>query len=924
MGLFGSKKKTYRDLSYSRLIEDDYLPDVMGQAITTYVLDDENTKSLTDLMLEYGWSINSYKWNAALRWASKPGKYHYGVPTASVVNQTDFSGAASLDEILKDLSGQTDITYVYSKFGAINMRHAMWQLLLSNQGYNPTTNIISGLTPTLGTDAYLYDAKSFFIQKVFDFADPFTLEHWGFSPTSGYTPTRTRDFSRADTPDSVTTEPLNYVRIEYEFEFTDVATTTTVTTTEVETTVRTPNGSGGYDDVVTAETSDSTSTVTDWKGQTLPPSGSIISQTETVTDTTHTTETDPPTTSSTTDPDTGVITIVKTTVSRDITTETKSINVIAFFNMGFGQYDYAYDLLVDTDTVLDDNDSGNYDPDAVLDPSGESIGADEDYFQVLFTYDVTGVTNLQYFTYQYGSGDYPDLDGISDTTVTDFGKGYPRMYFRLNGRRLDDSQYIGTPAYETSKKLGRKLGMDWLDISGEIYNSLSSLDKIRDVLMVQCIPANTTVDIEQEYLFNYFKTLYNIRRPITDADIGAVTLGSSGGGSPVRPITDYDTFAAHAGTTMKSTDGTTNLYNSMDTVGYKLFTGSIGPKGSVASGMGTGTKLVIFINTTTTPGGGSSSVTTYGTKPTSYHYYRYQVSDTEYEEIRVYELTHRVDVGGKGVERSGDSDELMVPLDSAFRKMFSVKERETLYARATHILICTEYTVKTKWYQTGIFKAVVIVISVALSWWTGGASLTLIGAITAVATAIGAMVVMSLLGKYVFSKLGSSFAILATVVAIAVAVYTGYMYFAGTSGPFSITATQMMQVSNVAFKAAQSAQQGVIQEEMAKIANLQDEITQKQTELETAQKELENPYNTIESGVFLKAIEGYTYLGEAPQEYYARTLNTNVGVETNNLVDMYMEQTLALPSDVSINQLIVQNMQRPFELFNALSNELNQ
>ena len=160
MGLFGSKKKTYRDLSYSRLIEDDYLPDVIGQAITTYVLDEDNTSSLADLMIEYGWKSNAVKWNAAYRWANKPGKYAYGVPSASIVNQTDFTGAASLNEVLESLTGQTNLNYIYSKFGSINMRHAMWQLLINQYSYNPTTNQLNGLNASLGATAYLYSAKS--------------------------------------------------------------------------------------------------------------------------------------------------------------------------------------------------------------------------------------------------------------------------------------------------------------------------------------------------------------------------------------------------------------------------------------------------------------------------------------------------------------------------------------------------------------------------------------------------------------------------------------------------------------------------------------------------------------------------------------------------------------------------------------------
>lgn len=904
MGLFGSKKKTYRDFSYSRLIEDEYLPDVIGQAITTYVLDDENTTPLADLMIEYGWKSNAVKWNAAYRWASKPDKYYYGVATSTVVSQTDFTDSGSLNDVLVSLTGRSDLSYIYSKFGPINMRHAMWQLIISNYGYTATDNKLTGLRSVLGTDAYLHDAKNMLTAKTVADADPYVLEHWGYPPTGGQTPTRTANYARADTPDGTSTTDTNYVDVQYAARLEGVKRITTVTTTKVDTTVKTPNGSGGYDEETTTESSDETSNETDWNGQTLPTTG-IISQTETQTDTDTTNESDPPDTTSTTDPDTGVITEVTTTVSRAITTRTVNIDVIARLSMGFGQYDFIPDQNVDTDTVLDDNDMGNVDPNAPLDPSGESVGSDEDYFQVCFTYPRTGGgIAINYFTYQYGSGAYPSLDGITSTPVADFGKGYPRMYFRLNGDRLDTDAQAGTKPYEDSIRLGNKLDLPWLDITEQIYNSLSSLSKIRSVLMVQCVPANTTNTLEQEYLFNYFRILYGLRNPVTF--------------DPEQPEDEYTTWAVHQGCNITASDGTTDIGNSMDAIGYQKITGVIGVEGFTASGRGTGQRKVKY---TTTSENGEGEVR-YATQNVSYHYYRMQTSPTQYEEIRVYNLNGNFRVGGKTIGKGGDDENLMVPLDYAFRKMFSAHDRETLYARATHILIGTEYTVKTKWYQTGIFKAVVVVISVALSWWTGGASLTLIGAITAAATAIGAYVAFSLLSKHVFSKLGGVFAIVAAVVAVVVAIYTGYLYFSGTTGPFSITAQQMMQVSNVAFKAAQSAQQGEIQRELRKIANLEDEIAQKTEELERAQKELENPYNTIEDGVFFKAIQGYAYLGETPEEYYARTLNTNIGVEALNLPEMYFTQSFALPSNVSILTQIQQNIEKPFELNNLLDDNL--
>lgn len=183
--------------------------------------------------------------------------------------------------------------------------------------------------------------------------------------------------------------------------------------------------------------------------------------------------------------------------------------------MGFGDYAFNPDKNVDTTTVLDDRDKGNVDPNAVFKPSGEGTATDDDYFQVLFNYiNGEGKQITSYFTYQYGSGSYPDLDGISSTEVKDFGKDFPRLHFRLNGDTITVPR-VGQHNFDSLKNFARKLDMDWAEVEKEIYKSLSSLGKIRDVFMIQCVPANTKDPIEAEYLFRYFKTLYNFR-PATD------------------------------------------------------------------------------------------------------------------------------------------------------------------------------------------------------------------------------------------------------------------------------------------------------------------------------------------------------------------------------------------------------------------------
>lgn len=894
MGLFSGKKKTYRDFSYSRLIEDDYLPDVMGQAVTTYVLDKDNTKSLADLMLEYGWSANNVKWDAAYRWAKKPGKYLYGVPEVSAVAVSDFTGAESLDEVLQSLTGQPNLDYVYSKFLPGNFRHGMWQRLVSTQGYSATTNILGTLTASLGTTCWLYNATNYLTAATVEAVDAPMLEHWGYSPTSGATFARTQDLSRSDTPDATSLTGSNYVRVEYTCSFAGVSRIHTEEVTTVTTTVRTPNEEGGYDDVTTEETSSTETDTTDWNGVTLP--NDTITATDVLVSTDERDENDPDETSEETDPVTGVVTIVVTSVVRHITTRNVSISVVAFFNMTFGSFDYNPSSEdIDTETVLDDEDSGNYDPNAPLIPSGEDTDTDPDLFMVCYQWVSGATTHIGYFTYEYGSGSYPALDGIAGTQVADFGQHFPRLYFRADGTKLAQESKEDTEEYKTSKRLGNKLDMSWLQVSDQLYESMSSLDKIRDILMIQMVPANTENVIEQEYLYNYFKTLCLLRPEYTQ-DLWTMVSSETPGSGTVPP-SDLDTFELHQGCLIKSTDTKIDTYNNMSILGFATITGSIGSKGTATSGYAEDGVIPVFINKNT-----------YGTQTKTYHYYQYQISDTQYEEVRVYELDHSVRVGGKNVTRGHEHEYLMVPLDHAFRKLFSTHERETLYARAAQILICTEYTVKTKWYQTGIFKAVIVVIAVVLSWWTGGASMTLVGVLTAVATAVGTMIAFSLLTKYVFSRLGSWASILVTVVAVVAAIYSGYLYVSGTTGPFNVTAQTMMQVSNVAFQATDAAQKGQMIQVAKKLEALEQQIEAGADALEAAQDELNQGSNTINDWVLLQASQGFVNLGETPDQMIARTLNTNIGVIALQLPDMYLAQGLALPSDTEIMQMIQKSL----------------
>lgn len=905
MGLF-SKSTTYRDFSVTRVIEDAYMPDVIGQAITKYTLDKENIQSLTDLMLQYGWKSNAVKWNAAYRYANRAGKYAYGLPKSGLITQTNFTGAGSLDSVLKTLTGASSITYQYSKFGDINFRHAMWQLLISNYGYNPVTNELLNLSTQLGTPVYLSNSINYLTSSTQQLASPFMLQHWGVSPQSGYTPTRPANPQKEDTLDRESQTGANYAQVEYELVVTGAKQITSVATTTVTKSV-TPAGGAT---TTTSSTNTATTVTNQYNGASLP--GKVTNITKTSEEVTNNTVTGTPVTETSTASN-GTVTKITTQTNTQNTVNTYNGTVVANFPMAFGQYDWNPNAgIIDTGTVLDDRDSGNYDPNAVLDKSSESEADSSDWFQVYFSWNSNGTARYSYFTYAFGSGNYPALDGITDSTVADFGKHFPRIYFRLNGNKIIEDKYANTDAYKTSVKLAKKLDMQWLDLGAEVYNSLSSLEKIRDVCLFQAVPANTSNPLEIEYLINYFKTFYNLRGSYTLPAAIQVPTAPEGAVTD-KPVTDYDLYNVHAGATQSSVDGALAMAIDTDAIGFRTVNGVIGAVDTFSSSSGITTKLAVYKVGYTNDQNQTQYRVYYKVVDVFYHSYKHQISATQYEEIRVYDLEFGVKVGGKYVWKSKTDENLMVQLDYAFRKMFSPRKSEILYARATHIYIGTEYTIKAKWYQTGLFQAVVIVVSVVLSWWTAGASLSLIGVVTAAATAIGAMIIMSLLSKYVFSKLGSWFAILATIVAVVAIVYGGYLYLTNTVGPYSITAVQMLAASNVAFQAGQAnvnAQITRYQRQLAEIADQQEAAQQK---LSDAAELLENN-NTITNGIFSSVTSGYIVLGESPMQTYTRTLDTNVGTSALELPSMYIQAGKSLPSTVEIIQQMMSNMYQANEL----------
>lgn len=127
----------------------------------------------------------------------------------------------------------------------------------------------------------------------------------------------------------------------------------------------------------------------------------------------------------------------------------------------------------------------------------------------------------------------------------------------------------------------------------------------------------------------------------------------------------------------------------------------------------------------------------------------------------------------------GVNDVLIIPVDRTIAKDMELLKRERVYARSLHVVFNSMVIQKLKWYQTGIFKAIMYIIAIVIALWDGGLTLTSVVAMSA-ATFITIVVQQILitmvvgyfvqLGLEVLAKaLGAEFALILAIIAAFIA-----------------------------------------------------------------------------------------------------------------------------------------------------------
>ena len=508
-------------------------------------------------------------------------------------------------------------------------------------------------------------------------------------------------------------------------------------------------------------------------------------------------------------------------------------------------------------------------------PYADAVDEDElDYFQVKYL--LNGEAG--YWTYLEGDGAIPALDNIFHTDTSGLGSFFPFTYFRYNKTSM--AADVNSAGYITSNKMMKYLGIDYADMI-ESINSNPDIGDVEQAMLLFAVPANTTNELEQRYLFDFFTK---------------IALEQESLGYPVMSEVEVkNQFANHnydppARVSMVIQDSRFKMTLRMDAIYRKKHVGNIGEIGSYSSGYTTETSTYEIQQWD----GESGYYTTTETRSIPVHYYRKQISTTVYEEVKMYDLEMVYHIWGQYNTVGDDTDAiLLVPLDYSITNTYTIADRELLYARSLNFVFNSRVITKIKWYQQGAFKILLLIVAVVVMIFTYGATwqatvaslaaMSTTALASAILTYILQYIVISYLVRLFIKLVGVKIAFLVAIIAAVAGAYFAIDAGSIAGAPW---AQDLLSIASNLTDGIGDAIQGLY-------ADLQGEYADFAVWVEDQTKLLDKANELLETSSILSP---FVIFGESPNDFYNRTVHSgNIGIAGIDAISSYVDIALTLP-----------------------------
>jgi hypothetical protein len=482
-----------------------------------------------------------------------------------------------------------------------------------------------------------------------------------------------------------------------------------------------------------------------------------------------------------------------------------------------------------------------------------------DYFHA--NYEVNG--QPKYWIYKNDSGLYPTLDAVFVEAPAVSGSYFPFAYFRYNKQSVIQNKT--TEAYKTSKKMVDFLGIDY-DVLAEAIDENPDIGDVEQAILMMAVPSVSTNAIECRYLFDYFDTLHFSMSGSVSAALASV------GSRSFRTATNRNSIVIQ--------DAQFKMALQNGGIYKRLVAGSVGTIGTHTS------QYVITSQQEQAVDESTGETTTYLVNRKS-HVYRKQISLGLYEEITVRDLRMVYWVFGEYTTTADETDDiLLIPIDRTVSSLYSMGDREELYTRSLHFVFNSLVVTKVKWYQTGIFKALLFIVAVVITIYNPPAGLAALQ-LTGAALVVAAVVITLVVGEIVqraFKLFVKAFgADVAQAIAIVALLYGGYRVFQNGGSLQGTWASELLQLSS-------GLQSAAFQDKFSDLLEQQEQfnlfVEEQENLLESAQK-------LLETGNLLAP---FVIFGEKPEDFYNRTIHYgNIGTLGITAISSYVDIALTLP-----------------------------
>lgn len=772
------------------------------------------------------------KYKKASKFAAKPGAYYYGKVSSGVIIEDDAAVSTYFNNYVDSLHSGAVVNYI--KVGEVYNYHFMWHILKNLYGYTLANNELTSLSAFIGKPCYLVDCDIRYCDNTIENSlnDEF-LAPIGLAFKHGYTHTRARDYSRTHNEYQVeNTIGNDYYVVYYQTKFVktvvevkDLATNTIVTTTT-------------YDGT--------TPTVFDNMDETL-------------------TNTD-----------------VVTTATEETTTKTYDQLYYLSVLDDFLLYEQSGDF--DESIVLDEDDTENIDPDAV-DTSSTGV-LTKQYYMVQYSYEVSGTTYYDWYTYEIGSGTNPTLDTLLEDGL-DTANFLPRMYLRSNGLKLNLNKT--EEKYKESKKLARILGIDYSDLIDTVHENIGSLEKVKQISLNLQVALNDCTNAQALYLTKYFMYYHSLLDTASPASVG--TSGSAV--LETNFLTTYSSYNLKRGKLIEYRDNLFKQSFNVGHVGYKTITGSIGEVNHSTVSY-EDTSVTVSVYEAVFVFGGSGGSYRYNTYNKRSIILRWQNTETTYIELVLFDPSSSDLIHGN-LSSSADcfSDNLVVPVDLNVLSTLTGKYRELVALHSFYLHITASYIVKVKWYQREAFGIFLTALAIVVAVFNAPAG----GAVVKIAAAAKALIIAQTfkLGIKLTVKIFDLDEDVELILNAIAAVYT--LDFSNLKTTLD-TAIAVLNSVNVVMGIYSEYQNNEYLEvlrqysEWAESASTQLELLEEAKDLIKQPKyiydPLYSPTNQLNSF--------YIRLGQSPNAYLTTyTGQTNPGVLTLSYPSVYVSSKLTLP-----------------------------